>query len=262
MQLVCGLEALGLSQVGRALKAISESARLPGAPNADMPVHLVDSRRDLRARIDQARGGAGRMTIVVHTPANAKEAAEEVSWLERQPRVISGHVRPVIILDAADQPSRELANRRTDQAQFLSAWGAEMIRVHLHMIEEPELDKPATREAILSAAGGIPSETIDLIRRMSKANDPVEVATAWEVSQRFPDLIAKGQLGQALLLLELGEGADYQVFDDLMREQTGCDLVTIGPDLVATGLVGGWKPKAGRIRRSALGDLVARIMES
>ncbi|SDF02946.1 hypothetical protein SAMN04488105_111118 [Salipiger thiooxidans] len=262
VQLVCGLEPLGLSKVGRALKAISETARLPGAPNTDIPVHLVDNRKDLRARIDKAQVGAGRMTIVVHTPGSAKDAIEEVSWLERQPRVISGHVRPVIILDAADSASRELANRRSDQAQFLSAWGAEMIRVHLHMIEELELDKPATWEAILSAAGGIPSETIELIRKMSKANDPIEVAREWRVSQRFPDPISKGFLGQALLLLELGEGEDYQTFDDLMREQTGCDLVTIGPDLVATGLVAGWSPKVGRIRRSALGDLISRTLES
>lgn len=52
-------EPLGLPKVGRALKAISETSRLPGAPNTDIPVHLVDNRKELRASIDKAHGSEG-----------------------------------------------------------------------------------------------------------------------------------------------------------------------------------------------------------
>ena len=49
---------------------------------------------------------------------------------------------------------------------------------------------------------------------------------------------------------------DYQAMDDLIRESFGVDLVTVGPDLVAMGLIAGWNHVAHRIRRSALGNLI------
>ncbi len=158
---------------------------------------------------------------------------------------------------------RNLAIRRRDQAQFLTAWGAEMLRVHLDQVEKTDLDTPAHRETILAATGGIPAEILKLIRQMALADDPDEVVRNWEFSEPPPREIVKGPLGQALLLIGLAYGNDYyQALDDLMRENIGSDLVTIGPDLVATGLVVGWNTKSRRIRRSALGDLVARVMEA
>ena len=54
---------------------------------------------------------------------------------------------------------------------------------------------------------------------------------------------------------------DYIALDELIREEVGSDLTTIGPDLVAMGLVSRWNHKAHRIRRSALGDLIFRRMQ-
>ena len=49
---------------------------------------------------------------------------------------------------------------------------------------------------------------------------------------------------------------DYQAMDDLIRESFSVDLVTVGPDLVAMGLIAGWNHVAHCIRRSALGNLI------
>jgi hypothetical protein len=46
-----------------------------------------------------------------------------------------------------------------------------------------------------------------------------------------------------------------------MREDLGFDLVDVGPDLLASGLVATWDPEHGHIRRSALGNLVAKRVE-
>ena len=46
---------------------------------------------------------------------------------------------------------RDMATGRSEQSQFLAAWGAEMVRVHLHHIEKVELDTGSLRDAILSA---------------------------------------------------------------------------------------------------------------
>lgn len=261
VQIVCGLDLLGLSKVGPSLKRISETGRLPGAPKDDIQVHLATSVKDLRASVDRARAGDRHMTLVVYTPEDAKEAHTAITWLERQPRVLGGQARPLIILDAADAEMRGLASRRHEQSQFLTAWGAEMVRVHLHHIEKTDLDTPPYRNAILAAAGGIPTETVKLIREMRVANDPIETAKAWTASLKIPESILKETLGQALVMLDLFEGEDYDTSNELMREHIGFDLVDIGPDLLATGLVTSWNPKSRRVRRSALGNLVAKWIE-
>ena len=81
-------------------------------------------------------------------------------------------MRPLVILNAADLEMQSIANRRGDQAQFLTAWGAEMPRVHLDQVEKTDLDTPAHRETILAATGGMPAEILKLIRQMALADDP------------------------------------------------------------------------------------------
>ncbi len=261
VQVVCGLDLLDLGKVGSALKRIAETGRLPGAGSDDIAVHLMASMRDLRSHVDGKRSSEQRMSLLVYRPETAKDAHDVISWLERQPQVLGNKLRPLIILDSSDADMRALANRRPDQSQYLAAWGAEMVRVHLHHIEKTDLDTPALRSAILEAAGGIPLETVRLIKAMRTATNPTETAKTWEVSLSVPKSILNGYLGQCLVLIELFEGEDYKTCNDLMREQTGHDLVDVGPDLISTGLVTGWKPKSAQIRYSALGALVASKIE-
>ncbi|WP_066811146.1 hypothetical protein [Frigidibacter mobilis] len=91
---------------------------------------------------------------------------------------------------------RDVATRRREQSQFLAAWGAEMVRVHLHHIEKVELDTRPLREAILSSTGGIPSETIKLIAAMRVAADPIEEARGWKATLRVPAGLLNGALGR------------------------------------------------------------------
>ncbi|MBF9052037.1 hypothetical protein GTA62_18800 [Roseobacter sp. HKCCD9010] len=257
VQIVCGLKVLGLSTVGPALKRIALAGRLPGARDRSIAVDLVKNTRELRASVDR-KSGDGHDAILVFSPDTQKQAHEAISWLERQPRVIGGKVRPVLLLDAAESNMRDIATRRPEQSQFLAAWGAEMVRVHLHHIEKVELDTRTLRDAILRATGGVPSETIKLISAMRVASDPMEAARDWKSTLKVPPALLKGALGQVLSILDMADGEDYDAFNELVREHVGSDLVDLGPDLVATGLVSAWKPNSGRIRRSALGDILSR----
>jgi hypothetical protein len=90
----------------------------------------------------------------------------------------------------------------------------------------------------------------------------METAQDWKATLRVPAGLLKGALGQALVMLDMADGEDYEAFNDLVREHTGADLTDLGPDLLATGLVSIWSPRSGRIRRSALGDLLSRQIES
>lgn len=260
VQIVCGLEALGLSKIGSSLKRIAESGHLSGAPEQRINVEIVRGTRELRTLVER-RGASQNPLILVFTPENRKEAHDALTWLERQPQVLNNQVRPLLLLDAANTEMRDIATRRPEQSQFLTAWGAEMIRIHLSHIEKVELDTKPMRSAILAAAGGIPSETIKLISTMRVAEDPLEVAREWKVSFRVPAGLLNGPLGKALSILDMGDDEDAETFNEILRDHAGADLVDIGPDLVATGLATWFKKKAGRIRRSALGDLLARQTE-
>ncbi|SFK88682.1 hypothetical protein SAMN04488004_103241 [Loktanella salsilacus] len=261
VQIVCGLEALGISKVGSSLKRIASSGHLPGAPDQGISVEIVRNTRELRAQVDR-KVGSGLTSIVVFTPETPKEAHDSIVWLERQPRVLGKQIRPLILLDAAETEMRDVATRRREQSQFLSAWGAEMVRVHLHHIEKVELDTRPLREAILSSTGGIPSETINLIAAMRIAAAPMEEARGWKATLRVPAGLLKGALGKALVLLDMADNEDYQALNELVLEYSGSDLTDLGPDFVATGLVSIWQPKSGRIRRSALGDLLSIQIQS
>lgn len=258
-QIVCGLDVLGLNKVGAALKRIAAISQLPGLGKSNPEILVTEGRRDLRPIFDGIRKADARPRVIVHRPASAAEANEELAWLERQPSVLDGQVRPILLLDAADAEMRALANRREEQTEFLSPWGAEMLRVHLSNIDHTEIDTSDLRDEILMTTGGVPAETIKLVAQLARPqNEYADVFAGWKTSMRVPDSITRGSLGKALSLVEKTERpGDYEALNDLIREETGADLITHGPDLVATGMITTWNPKAWRIRRSAFGDLLA-----
>jgi hypothetical protein len=48
----------------------------------------------------------------------------------------------------------------------------------------------------------------------------------------------------------------------MVKQASGKDLTTIGPDLRAIGLIAGWNPSKHRIRLSALGELLSRQVKA
>lgn len=258
-QIVCGLDVLGLHKVSTALKRIAAMDQLSGLGKDDAEILITEGRRELRSIIDKVRKSDTRPRIVVHCPNTAPEAADELHWLDHQPSVLDRQVRPILLLDASDAKMRALANRREEQTEFLAPWGAEMLRVHLSNIDHTELDTPDLRTKILAATGGIPSETVKLVAELASPHrDPEEVFAGWSSTIRVPEAIAQEAIGKALTLIEdTSDPGDYEALNDLIREETGSDLVTHGPDLLASGLIMTWNAKARRIRRSAFGELVA-----
>lgn len=258
--IVCGLEFLGLSKVGAALKHLADSGSIPGGGKDGITITLHESHRDIRRILDATGRASARRHALVYTPGAAQEAREQLDWLERQPSILDGRVRPILLMDAADAEKRALAIRRKDQTEFLSPWGAEMIRVHLQNIEKTEMDTPETRKRILKVSGGIPGDIIDLIDRLVAARDPDDVFAGWKSSLRPAQIQAFGEIGRALTILEdVEDPSAYDAMDDLLRGETGSDLVTLGPDLVATGILTNWNPKTKQLRCSALGMLLMQL---
>lgn len=262
VQIVCGLEALGLSKIGTALTRIAKTGRLPGAPDHGIGVQIAKNSRELRPYVERAKAGGGLAVIVVFQPDSAKQARDVMGWLELQSRVLGGQVRPLLILDAAETEMRDIATRLSNQSQFLQPWGAEMVRVHLRHIEKVELDTKPLRKEILRASGGVPAEVVKLVDAMRDAPDPTVVARNWEAKLTVPHGFLQGALGQALGMLDMAEGGDFETLNQLVRGETGADLIDLGPDLVAMGFALRRDPRTGHFRRSAFGDLVSNRIES
>lgn len=262
VQIICGLDILGLHRIGTALKRISETGPLPGAGKEGIELVMTETDKDIRMIFKRSHKSDLKRTVLIHKSAGAAKAVEELSWLERQKEVLDGHIRPIILLDAADSDMRALAIRRSDQSEFLGAWGAEMVRVHLSNIERSELDVVQIRDRILAATGGIPSDVVKLVSALHQSPSSEDVFTTWQPSLKASDPIVKGRLGHVLAMIEETTSmGDYEALDDMLRETFGADLISLGPDLSATGLITTWAPKTGRISKSALGHLVTRMLD-
>lgn len=263
-RLVCGLPALGLGKVGTALKRLAGEGQLPAhRPEEKIEVEATDTVKAFTAAVGRARSGR-IFRVLVHTPSTAREARDVLGWLEKgRSPVMDGCIRPILLLDATDPEMREIALRRRDQSEYLKPWAGDMIRVHLHNIEATPLDTPDDRKRILEKTGGIPSDTTALIRKLRFADDKEAVYADWSSPIPVPADIAEGELGQMLDYMD-GEIKDgnYEALDDILRDAFHKDLVTIGPDLLATAMVSLWQPKQRQIRRSALGTLVAKLRNS
>ena len=78
-----------------------------------------------------------------------------------------------------------------------------------------------------------------------------------KVGQALAELRALDGIHEAAILSTCNRTELY-----CAREETGTDLVTLGPDLVATGLLSDWSAAARRIRLSAFGRLLCQSGKS
>ncbi len=166
---------------------------------------------------------------MLHSPVDEVDARKKISWLERQPAVLDGRIRPIILMDAGDKGLRGQAIRQGGNTEFLSAWGAEMLRVHLNNIEISELDNREMRNSILEVTGGIPSDVIKLVAELAKSDDLDRVFEGWTGPQLDVSDYLDSTLVKALVNLEDVNGKeDFQVLSQIMRDAVGADLITLG----------------------------------
>lgn len=261
VRFVCGLDTLGLSKVAPALRWFIDQGSLPGRQKNDpqLQIEIVESQKAMTTVVDRGRIPPRTQVILVRRPETAKQAEQEIRWLEERSKVRDGEIIPVILADALDPEMRDLVSRRFEQAEYLTAWGSEMLRVHLHNVERTIFDNPRHRNEILRKTGGIPSEIVALVDKMAAADLAEDVLGDWKVSDKLAKSLADSPIAQALDgIMEATTEDEYKIVDEFVRNACGIDLISIGPDLQAIGLISGWNPKNSRIRLSALGELVSR----
>lgn len=263
VRIVCGLEMLGLGKVGQAMKRLADMDQL--ARDQAVSVVTVGSARELRRAIDRRTRGGKSVRVIIRRPTTAREAEDEISRLEQSGDLLdpARGILLLFVLDSADSDMREIAARRRELSELLRPWGEEMIRVHLDNMEYTVLDHRKLRQRILEQTGGVPSDIIELIQAIHNGDDTDAVFSVWASGVTLPEELIDGVLGSAIEVIEDADGPEaYSFVNELVREQTRNDLLTLGPDLVATGLLADWSAKRQRIRVSALGRMVRRHREA
>ena len=196
----------------------------------------------------------------MHEGNNPDEIERLVKFADGHPKIINCAVRPVFLVEATDKRLRQLAARRNEGCVYLSPWGMDMLRMHLHQIEAPtELDTQETRHRILEATGGVPGQVVDAVERLIRAEDRAVVLEELDGMFPLPQNLRDKNLAVSLEPLFATDSPDlYALLNEDVKDRLDMDLETLVPDLQAMGIVERWSPQRGMFAPSALGEFLRR----
>ena len=256
---VAGLSALGLRDVPVAVEAVIG----PGQSWGDIKgieVATASNIRSFRKEIDNATKARAitRVLKLLFMRPEEKEVEDLISFAERSKQVISGVVRPVFLLDVANDKFRDIAIRR--EAIVLMPWGHEMLRAYLREAEATNLDTREQRKDMLRLTGGIPRSLCKVVNRYARylgRISPEDIAKEVPGSDFFHNLLGN-ELREALATLEETDTIeDYETMIELLcADTTFCGPEDILPDLKMLGIVQAHDPSEGHLSLSAFGQLM------
>ena len=256
---VAGLSALGLRDVPVAVEAVIGPAQTWGDIKG-IEVVTASNIRSFRKEIDSATKGraTARALKLLFMRPEEKVVAELIAFAERSKQVISGLVRPVFLLDVANDAFRDIAIRR--EAIVLMPWGHEMLRAYLREAEATNLDTREQRKEMLRLTGGIPSTLCQVVNRYARYSErilPEDMEKEVPGSDLFQNLLSN-EVREALATLEETDTIeDYETMIELLCAGTTFrgpeDIV---PDLKMLGIIQTHDPSEGHLSLSALGQLM------
>lgn len=261
VRIVAGLPTLGLGRVSDALAAHAETLE-PRKGRRTVQIVKAESQQQFSNAVRSGPKSAHTLPVVVYA-APAANLDEILVFLDRRvPAVTEGKVRPVLLLDATEDHARNIALRR--DAEILRPWGLDMLRTFLELAEETPLDRPHITRALLEHAAGLPDEIVRTVRALHNAEDPLAALAA--LPRPDTDLLSHLSARMRTAITILAEAQDlagedatmlYELADSDVRSATKADLETIGPDLMALGLLDQFSASKKRVRLSALGKHLA-----
>ena len=255
---VAGLSALGLRDVPVAVEAVIGPAQTWGDMKG-IKIVTASNIRSFRKEIDNAAKGraTARALKLLFMRPEEKVVEELIAFAERSKQVISGVVRPVFLLDVANNKFRDIAIRR--EAIALMPWGHEILRAYLREVETTNLDTREQRKEMLRLTGGVPSTLCQLVNRSRYPGRISPQDLAKEVpGSDFSQILLSSEVREALATLEETDTIeDYETMMELLCAGTTFrgpeDIV---PDLKMLGIVQAHDPSEGHLSLSALGQLM------
>lgn len=268
LRFVTGTRILGLRNVGPAIQNYVETlAPKPGG--REIIVEIAKNAREFAASLRKEPKRRVQIKVVVYTPLSNhnNSICEFLNFAEGLASVQVGAVRPILVLNAGLPNLREVAIGRG--ALALRPWGGEMLRTYLSLIEEQPLDRRDLRDAVLDRTGGIPDEVVRVLSKIRKEENPLAAIKALDaVSLKMID-VRDDDLGEATVILadivaltksdkEVDHVQVYDLANDEIGRKVGCDLETIGSDLLALGILDQFEPREKNFRITRLGRLLAQ----
>ena len=268
VRLVTGTRILGLRNVGPAIQNYARTlAPKPGG--REIIVEVAKNVNEFAASLRKEPKRRIQIKVVVYAPlSNHNNGIRQLlNFSEGLASVKAGSVRPILVLNAEQPNLREVAIGR--EALALRPWGGEMLRTYLNLIEEQPLDRRDLRDAILVRTGGIPDEVVRVLSNIrGKENPSAAIKVLDAVSLKKIGVRDKGLREATVILADIvaltksDEEVDHvQIYDlanDEIGRKVGCDLETIGSDLLALGILDQFEPRERKFRISRLGRLLAK----
>ena len=267
VRLVTGTRILGLRNVGPAIQNYAQTlAPKPGG--REIIVEVAKNANEFAASLRKEPKRRIQIKVVVYAPLSNQynNIRQLLNLTEGLASVKAGAVRPVLVLNAEQPNLREVAIGR--EALALRPWGGEMLRTYLNLIEEQPLDRRDLRDAILDRTGGIPDEVVRVLSNIRKEENPLAAICALDAVSLKKIGVRDDGLREATVILtdivaltksdmEFDHVQVYDLANDEIGRKVGCDLETIGSDLLALGILDQFEPREKKFRITRLGRLLA-----
>ena len=258
---VAGTPILGLDYVTKSMVDFADRVNRSSTSHTIL-VHVVNSSKKFSDEMRNNPREAARIKVVVFFPKD--ELSDQlIRFADSQALVSLGNIRPIIIVDASNSRSREIAISRN--AVILRPWGEEMLRSYLAFTEENQKDKFC--DCILDKTGGIPDSIVRLLSDLRKSSGEQFSELENMKSTQVDDIADDGDIAKITkLLYDVQRMADedsvsvyhlYESVREQIRSEVDTDLGTIGHDLMALGILDAFDPKKKNFRITHFGRLIA-----
>lgn len=260
---VIGTKLLGVKYVGKAIKEFVQK-RNENTDEENVEVCIVESRDDFIKEMRDNLKGTGELKIVIFDSILDIEH-DLVDFAERQSLVTDGKVRAVLVID----PSH--ANLNADiicSSLTLRPWGNDMLRNYLEQIEQE--DEEDYCDLIMKKTGGVPDSIVRVLKDVVTGDGSrltqVEQSQGTIVKDIYKDekvVRATFWLYQyrSIVKSDAERGEAYDCANQEIRKEIGVDLLTIGYDLLALGILDAFEPQEKIFSITPLGNMLARQEE-
>lgn len=260
---VIGTELLGVNYVGKAIKEFVQK-RNENTDEEDIDVRIVQSRDDFVKEMRDSLKDSSELKIVIFDSIFDIEH-DLVDFAEKQSLVTDGRVRAVLVIDPTN------ANLSADiicSSLTLRPWGNDMLRNYLEQVEQE--DEEDYCDLIMNKTGGVPDSIVRILKdvvtgdgsRLTQVKDSqgtivkgiykdekIVRATFWLYQYR------------SMIKSDAEKGDAYDCANQEIRKEIGVDLVTIGYDLLALGILDAFEPQEKTFSITPLGNMLARQEE-
>ena len=260
---VIGTELLGVNYVSKAIREFVQK-RNESADEDDVEVRIVESRDEFIREMRDNLKDTSESKIVIFDSIFEIEH-DLLNFAERQSMVTDGKVRAVLVID----PSH--ANLSADiirSSLIVRPWGSDMLRNYMEQVEQE--DEEDFCDLIMEKTGGVPDIIVRILKEVA-TGDGSRLAQVKDIQGTiFKDIYKDEKIVRATFWLyqyrsmiknDAERGDAYDCANQEIRKEIGVDLVTIGYDLLALGILDAFEPQERIFSITPLGNMLAKQAE-